>query len=114
MLRVTEKGKELIAQKKGIIKIQNINSGDYDYSSFDSWDAVFEEWAKEIGGLEYYEGLPKDDDPDSVYTAEESKERCLDEFKVAMFETSIDECLENGDKFGVGVKFGYLEDVDEE
>lgn len=115
MMKVTKKGKALIERNGGILKIQALeSSGDFDYSDCKDWDEVFEKWADEVGGWNYYEGTPKESDDSEVYSAEESKERLLEDFKKVMYETTIDECIENGDEYGIARKFGYLEEIDED
>ena len=115
MLKVTEKGKALIAKNGGILKIQALeSSGNFDYSEYNSWADVYEAWAAEVGGWGYYEGMPKDSNDDEVFSSEEAKERLDEDFRKATFETTIDEIIANNDMYGVGVQFGYVEDVDDE
>lgn len=115
MMKVTKKGKALIERNGGILKIQCLeSSGNFDYSDCKDWDEVFEKWADEVGGWNYYEGTPKESDDSEVYSAEESKERLLEDFNKVKFETTIDECIENGDMYGIARKFGYLEEIDED
>lgn len=115
MMKITEEGKALIERNGGILKIQALeSSGDFDYSDCKDWDEVFEKWADEVGGWNYYEGTPKESDDSEVYSAEESKERLLEDFNKVKFETTIDECIENGDMYGIARKFGYLEEIDED
>ena len=63
--------------------------------------------------LEIHEGTPKESDDSEVYSAEESKERLLEDFKKVMYETTIDECIGNCDMYGIARKFGYLEEIDD-
>jgi len=111
MMKVTEKGKALLAKNGGILKIQNTENGYFDYSEFETWAEVFEDWAKDCGGWNLYEGEEKTET--EVYSAEESKDRLTEEFENAAFETSIDEIIKIGDIYGIGEKFGYVEDVEE-
>jgi hypothetical protein len=114
MMKVTEKGKALIERNGGVLMIQCLeSSGNFDYSDCKDWDEVFEKWADEVGGWKYYEGTPKESDDSEVYSAEESKERQLEEFRNVAYETTIDECIENGDMYGIARKFGYLEEIDD-
>lgn len=115
MMNVTEKGKALIEKNGGILMTQCLeSSGIFDYSDCKDWGEVFEKWAAEVGGWSYYEGTPKENDNSEVYSAEEAKERLLEDFNKAMYETTIDECIENGDMYGIARKFGYLEEIDED
>jgi len=109
MLKVTEKGKALIAKNGGILKILNVGSGYFDYSEYESWSDVHEAWAKDVGGWGLYEGIPKEDNEDEVYSAEESKARLESEFKAAEFETTINEIIHDDDRYGIGVRFGYVD-----
>lgn len=114
MMKVTEEGKALIERNGGILMIQALeSSGNFDYSDCKDWDEVFEKWADEVGGWNYYEGTPKESDDSEVYSSEESKERLLEDFKKVMYETTIDDCIENCDMYGIARKFGYLEEIDD-
>ena len=111
---LTEDGIKLLRRNGGVIKEQVTESNETDYSEYDSWDEVFDVWADEVGGWDYYKGLPKDsydyeEGVEEFYTAEESRDKLEEEFKKAMYETTIRECIEEHDKFGTGCRFGYIE-----
>lgn len=115
MLKITQKGEALVERNGDILKIQSLEaSGNFDYSRYDSWEEVYDAWADEVGGWNYYEGTPKENDDSEVYSAEEAKERLLEDFNKVMFETTIDECIGNGDEYGIARQFGYLEEIDED
>lgn len=103
--RITPEGKALTLRNGGIIRAQYLLSGTYDYSEYDSWDDIFEVWAAELGGWDYY----AEELPDECITAEESRARLLGEFAAAAVQTSIEECILNDDRFGIAKACGYLE-----
>ena len=112
MLRLTTKGKDLMAKNGGIVRFQSIQAGNFDYSEYADWNAIFEEFADEVGGWDYYTRI---ENPDTCapYTESESRDRLNREFKATAQEMTLDEIIADGDSYGVGVKFGYLEEVDE-
>ena len=103
--RITPAGKALAMRNGGIIRAQYLLSGTYDYSEYDSWDDIFEVWAAEVGGWDYY----AEEMPDECITAEESRARMNEEFAAAAVETSIEECILTDDRFGIAKASGYLE-----
>lgn len=114
MLKITQKGKELVERNGGILKIQSLEtSGNFDYSQYGTWEEVYDAWADEVGGWNYYEG---ECNPESgfPFTAEEARTRLERDFDKAAVEMTIDECVENGDKYGLARKFGYLTEIEEE
>lgn len=98
-------GKNRADMLRRYIRAQYLLSGTYDYSEYDSWDDIFEVWAAEVGGWDYY----AEELPDECITAEESRARLLGEFAAAAVQTSIEECILNDDRFGIAKACGYLE-----
>lgn len=103
--RITDAGKALILRNGGIIRVQYLLDGTFDYSEYDDWDDIFEVWAAEVGGWDYY----AEELPDERITAEESRARLLEEFERAAVQTSIEECILTDVKFGIAKACGYLE-----
>ena len=101
MIKVTKKGKTLIEKNGGILKIIRLElAGNFDYSDCDSWAEVFEKWANEFNYSIFLEGC--------------SRETLLEDFRKVAYETTIEECIENGDEYGIAREFGYLEEIDED
>ena len=75
-------------------------AGNFDYSDCDNRAEFFEKWANEFEYSNFLEGWPK--------------EMLLKDFQKVAYETTIDECIENGDEYGIARQFGYLEEIDED
>lgn len=107
MLQITEKGKNSLKRNGGILKIRrSLISGNYDYSRFDTWEQIYNQWAEDKGGWNILTKSKRYNG--KFFTEKESRIILMHEFKKESFETSINECLENNDFWGIGVEFGYL------
>ena len=109
---LTGKGREAVRKNGGKIIVQSLESGYYDYTASGSMGQVLEELKKEVPFEDWLEfngvdvGSAREDD------LNDSKEKWEKELVASIDEYDLNDLIEEEDHYGIGVKLGYLQEIE--